>query len=930
MACYHQKIILLKSTLSLVLTGFLYACGGGGGGSGSVTLTTGSQDEDPVVVEVPVAYIKRPLTEQPPDLRDPIAFFPGAKMYVRDRAATSADDVDVSAKIADIVAEEEGVSDDMIVLDIKDIESSFDGKTLVFAVRAVPEPVDENLELTSWNLWTYDIGQQRAEYVISSRIKRNEGVEAGSGHDMAPHYLPDDRIVFSSTRQVTSQGRQLNEGRIQLYAALDESLQSPAAVLHIYDPQLRGDEFRQISYNLSHDLDPVVLSSGEIVFSRWNNTATNHISLYRIDPSGLQISPLFGFHSEDSGTEGSAVVYSQPRELDDGRLASVIRQAASPELGGNIVLLDTAGFADVEQPTWDNEGAAGPGQEPLTTREVRTDNLLSRGGRFGSVYPLRDDTGRLLVTWSDCRVLDEEADDIEEARALPCNLQRDNEEPAPPLYGGWLYDPAADTQRPVVIPEEGFVISELVAAEPRDFSALLPLPDSYNSELAEQGKGQLLIDSVYDVDGTDDSPQGIQQHRRPGSPAFAARPARFLRFYQPVPVPDDEVFEIPAFAAGAAGGLNFREILGYVPVEPDGSVTAAIPADRPLGFDVLDERGRKLDGGHNYWLQVGAGEVLRCSGCHDHTTGLPHGRLDSQPPSSNPGAVALSDGGLGFPDTHSASLFATEAGQTMAEVWNLHRPGGNAAAIDREPNLAPVYTDEWHAPSITAEAEIDDRDYSTAWPDIPAERGIIISSFDPGQPSRIVINYIDHIQAIWERQRDERLDSDGNLIATCTGCHSTQDSTAVAAGQLDLTSTPSAEEPEHYISYRELVFASQEQVIANDGSIVGRERICTVVDEEGNTSTLNEPVLLDTVAVAGSANASERFFNCFEGGACGAPSAPPLPENCVEGGGIVVPVTSNTVNHVGLLSEPELHLLSEWLDIGAQYFNNPFDDRLAE
>ncbi len=31
-----------------------------------------------------------------------------------------------------------------------------------------------------------------------------------------------------------------------------------------------------------------------------------------------------------------------------------------------------------------------------------------------------------------------------------------------------------------------------------------------------------------------------------------------------------------------------------------------------------------------------------------------------------------------------------------------------------------------------------------------------------------------------------------------------------------------------------------------------------------------------------------------------------------------------------LLSETELHLLSEWLDIGAQYFNNPFDDRLVE
>jgi hypothetical protein len=543
---------------------------------------------------------------------------------------------------------------------------------------------------------------------------------------------------------------------------------------------------------------------------------------------------------------------------------------------------------------------------------------------------LRDDTGRLLVTWSDCRVLDEDADNEEEARALPCTLQPENEAPAPQLYGGWLYDPATDTQRPIVIPEEGFAVSELIAAEPRDFSALLPLPDTYNSELAEQNKGQLLIDSVYDIDGVDGSPQGIQQHRRPGSPAFASRPARFLRFYQPVPVPDDEVFDIPPFAAGAAGGLNFREILGYVPVEPDGSATAAVPAGRPFSFDVLDERGRRLQQGHDYWLQVAAGEVLRCTGCHDHATGLPHGRLDSQPPSSNPGAVALPGGGLGFPGTHSSSLFATEAGQTMADVWNLHRPGGNTADTDRALSLAPAYTDEWHDPALTADAVIDDRDYSSAWPDIPAGRGIIINSFDPGQPSRIVINYIDHIQPIWERSREERPDRDGNLVATCTGCHSPGASTAVLAGQLDLTSGPSADEPGHAVSYRELLFESQEQVIATDGTVAGRERVCTVVDEEGNTAAINEPVLLGPVANAGSANASARFFDCFEGGACGPPQAPPLPGNCIEGEGLVVPATRNTVNHAGLLSEAELHLLSEWLDIGAQYFNNPFDERLIE
>jgi hypothetical protein len=47
---------------------------------------------------------------------------------------------------------------------------------------------------------------------------------------------------------------------------------------------------------------------------------------------------------------------------------------------------------------------------------------------------------------------------------------------------------------------------------------------------------------------------------------------------------------------------------------------------------------------------------------------------------------------------------------------------------------------------------------------------------------------------------------------------------------------------------------------------------------------------------AGSANASSRFFDEF---AAGAP-------------------------HDGYLTPAELRLLSEWLDVGAQYYNNPF------
>jgi hypothetical protein len=35
--------------------------------------------------------------------------------------------------------------------------------------------------------------------------------------------------------------------------------------------------------------------------------------------------------------------------------------------------------------------------------------------------------------------------------------------------------------------------------------------------------------------------------------------------------------------------------------------------------------------------------------------------------------------------------------------------------------------------------------------------------------------------------------------------------------------------------------------------------------------------------------------------------------------------TGGSVDHSGFMNENELRLLREWIDIGAQYYNNPFD-----
>src|SRR5262245_11231347 len=78
----------------------LSACGGGGDGGG-VEIGDG-QEPDPVVLDVPVAYVKRPLVLDDNgdlvqgDLRRRLTFDVGANLYVRERASPTAVETNIT------------------------------------------------------------------------------------------------------------------------------------------------------------------------------------------------------------------------------------------------------------------------------------------------------------------------------------------------------------------------------------------------------------------------------------------------------------------------------------------------------------------------------------------------------------------------------------------------------------------------------------------------------------------------------------------------------------------------------------------------------------------------------------------------------------------------------------------------------------------
>ena len=72
--------------------------------------------------------------------------------------------------------------------------------------------------------------------------------------------------------------------------------------------------------------------------------------------------------------------------------------------------------------------------------------------------------------------------------------------------------------------------------------------------------------------------------------------------------------------------FNNKCILGTVPVDEDGSAYFAVPADRFVYFQLLDERGMMIQSMRSGTI-VRPGETVGCVGCHENRLSRPCPRL---------------------------------------------------------------------------------------------------------------------------------------------------------------------------------------------------------------------------------------------------------------------------------------------------------------
>ena len=407
-----RPFLFIASAIAYVLG--LSACGSGSS-SGSSSGVGGGQSPDPVVIDYAVAYIKRPLLTDDDgnlltsEVRRATDFFAGAELLLRERASPSAGEVSLTAGV--FPDDEDG---NPALYDVKDLAVSYDGLRLAFAMRAPEDPDLDEDEQPTWNIWVYDVELQSLSRSIQSDIV------AEDGDDVAPRFLPDGRLVFSSTRQRQAKAILLDEGKPQ-FSALDEDRDEEALTLHVMNAD--GSDLKQITFNASSDLDPAVMSDGRLVYSRWDNVAgRDRISLYRSNPDGTEQEVLYGIHSHDTGPDGESVEFVQSTELPDGRLLIMMRPSGTQaRMGALPVAIDVANYTDHDVPTAANAGLLADAQEVLIPGDLHLDeDSAPRQGRYAHIYPLFDGTDRLIVAWSQCRMLDTTSDPLEPV-IRPCS-----------------------------------------------------------------------------------------------------------------------------------------------------------------------------------------------------------------------------------------------------------------------------------------------------------------------------------------------------------------------------------------------------------------------------------------------------------------------------------------------------------------------------
>jgi hypothetical protein len=334
-----------------------------------------------------------------------------------------------------------------------------------------------------------------------------------------------------------------------------------------------GSGIVRISHNEANEWDPAVLDDGRIVYSRWDYVdrhAVDYQSLWVCWPDGSEPLAVYG-----NATKNPMANY-QPRQIPGTHSLVSTAAAHHSYTAGSLVAVDPWREFD--------------GLSPLRRLTPEVPFVESEGWPSQYIYTTPWPLGEnyYLTAFS--------FDKIEhEGRLNPPNQ-----------HGLYLVDSFGNRE----LLYRDLAISSIspLPLRPRPAPPVLMSRSEHEGYASEDG--QLMLTDIY---------RSMEKVERGA--------IKSLRIIQLLPK-QTPITNVPAL--GMASQENGKYVLGTVPVEPDGSACFRAPANKPLFFQALDDRGRAVHSMRTLtYLQPG--QTLSCIGCHEDR--------NMAPPVSRPMAV---------------------------------------------------------------------------------------------------------------------------------------------------------------------------------------------------------------------------------------------------------------------------------------------------
>ncbi|MAG58958.1 MAG: hypothetical protein CMJ83_21940 [Planctomycetes bacterium] len=464
------------------------------------------------------------------------------------------------------------------------ISLSFDAKKVIFDFRQDPS--------SGFRIWEVGINGGGLRQVSfppadeASKVAR--WGKPWHTDDIHPCYLPDGKIMFSSTRCEHT-----------ILCGGSAALVAPG--LHRMDPD--GTNIEQLTRSPVSEFCPVVLDDGRVMYHRWeyvDKGARVAKTIRSMNPDGTQPEEIYGV-ADDTTT---VYMYPQPMPGSVHRLVCV-GTCHFPQGGclGAIMLIDSSKYARVRGPDpdeadyvqWDERSAV-TNITPAVFIERRTEPgghfrttegkyVHDREGRQGHLYthpyPINDK--EFLVSYK----VD----------------ARDHYKNVADAYALYLVD--VEGGHRLIHKDEKLSCWHPLPVVARRVPPLIR--SSRRQEYAASNQAVCVLINVYEgMDGV-----------RPGE-------VRWLRVNETLPRYWDTGRRWGASLSSAAwkAALWPRAQWGVVPVEKDGSAHFLVPADRSIFFQVLDEDFREIQRERTY-ANYRPGETRSCTGCHGRSNRAP-------------------------------------------------------------------------------------------------------------------------------------------------------------------------------------------------------------------------------------------------------------------------------------------------------------------